>query len=284
MYETFWGLAESPFQNSVDRRWYYESPMHEEALARLFFLIEHRRRCAILTGAAGTGKSLMLNILTEQLRRTQRHMAVIDLLGLSAHELLWQSAVALNATPCGSDSSWHIWRSLHDHLTGLQQSRLQTVVILDHFDRAETDCVRVLERLMHLDNGPVCWMTLIIVTQNIEGSLASSELADWSDLRIELSSLNRDETACYVNELMQKAGCHRDVFDSQALDTLFERTNGIPRRINRLCDLSLLAAMGEGRDTVDRSVLSMACAELPSRFEVHDTLPPLPDFVRHSVH
>ena len=45
MYANYWGLAETPFRNTLDARWFYESPVHEEALARLLFLIENQRRC-----------------------------------------------------------------------------------------------------------------------------------------------------------------------------------------------------------------------------------------------
>ena len=57
MYETYWGLAESPFRNLLDDRWFYESPSHEEVLARLHFLVDQRRLCGLLGGPRGTGKS-----------------------------------------------------------------------------------------------------------------------------------------------------------------------------------------------------------------------------------
>ncbi len=40
MYDNYWGLWESSFYNTINVRWFHESPSREEALARLHFLIE----------------------------------------------------------------------------------------------------------------------------------------------------------------------------------------------------------------------------------------------------
>lgn len=43
MYQAHWGLRESPFRGLLDPKFFYQSPTHEEALARLHFLVEQRR-------------------------------------------------------------------------------------------------------------------------------------------------------------------------------------------------------------------------------------------------
>jgi len=62
MYQTHWGLQESPFRGCLDPKSFYQSPTHEEALARLHFLVEHGRRLGLLTGPSGSGKSLLLEV------------------------------------------------------------------------------------------------------------------------------------------------------------------------------------------------------------------------------
>src|SRR6056297_1417571 len=59
MIEKYWGLKFNPFQNVISDRWYYESPMHEETLSRLYYIIEQRQKCGLLLGEEGTGKSLL---------------------------------------------------------------------------------------------------------------------------------------------------------------------------------------------------------------------------------
>ena len=60
MYQTYWGLSSAPFDNRLSASAFYESPHHEEALARLFYCIEEHRSLAVLHGPAGCGKTTML--------------------------------------------------------------------------------------------------------------------------------------------------------------------------------------------------------------------------------
>ena len=62
MYTKYWGLQESPFRGSLDPRYYFNSPSHDEALARLQFVVENQRRLALTLGDSGSGKSLLLQI------------------------------------------------------------------------------------------------------------------------------------------------------------------------------------------------------------------------------
>ena len=66
MARKYWGLRESPFREALDWRRFYPSPMHEEALARLEFLVTDRRRLGLLLGAPGCGKSLVLEVFARR--------------------------------------------------------------------------------------------------------------------------------------------------------------------------------------------------------------------------
>ena len=37
MYEAYWNLAEAPFDNSPNPKFFYRSPEHDEALTRLVY-------------------------------------------------------------------------------------------------------------------------------------------------------------------------------------------------------------------------------------------------------
>jgi len=81
MYSQHFGLTETPFANTLDPHWFYQSPGHEEALARLMYVVDQRRRCGVLLGPAGTGKSLLLTVLLAETRRLPREVVLVDLLG-----------------------------------------------------------------------------------------------------------------------------------------------------------------------------------------------------------
>lgn len=262
MYESYWQLAESPFRALLDDRWFHDSPLHEEALSRLFFLVEQQRRFGLLAGPPGTGKSLLLHVLDRQVRRTQRQAIFLDLTGLTEQELLRQLAESLNLSPWGDDSRSGLWRRIQDHLTGLRLARLHLVLMFDHLDHSSEECRQALERLLHSECGLAGWITTLVTARNGTGRLIQGELSELIDLRIELAAFDFRQTEQYVRDLLQKAGCERDVFTPDALQSLFEHTHGIPRRINRLCDLVLLAGMSEQRTTIEPDVVDSAAAEL----------------------
>jgi general secretion pathway protein A len=265
MYANYWGLSEIPFKNTLDVRWFYESPGHEEALARLLFLIEQHRRCGVLWGPSGTGKSLILELLRREAARNGGEVALVDVLGHGSREMLWEVLAGLGLAPGVDDSQFRLWRLLHDHVLANRHSLAALVLVLDHIDRAQTDCLAAIERLQHLSAGGQTGLTLILgVTSERAGGHAQT-LCDISDLRIDLAPLNRQEMQQYVESLLGRAGAARPLFDAPALDRLFDESRGVPREVNRLCDLALLAGMADQAAHVDESIVGAAAEELHVR-------------------
>ncbi|MDD2856361.1 MAG: ATPase, partial [Desulfuromonadaceae bacterium] len=54
MYKNYFGFKEKPFSKTPDPRFLFLSRSHEEALARLEFVVEERE-LAVLTGEIGCG-------------------------------------------------------------------------------------------------------------------------------------------------------------------------------------------------------------------------------------
>lgn len=262
MYAAYWGLTESPFQNTLDLRWFYESSAHDEALSRLFFLVEQERRCGLLSGPAGTGKSLLLEMLFRETNRTQRAAARIDLVGRTSDEVVWDMSAALGLAPRRQSTSRELWQGLQDRLQAHRFSRTPTVVLFDHVDRATSDGVAAVQRLLHIGSSTSSGITFVLTTRDESVSRLPEALAAASDLHIELAALDRAQTREYVETLLGEAGASRTIFDPSAINQLQEITHGIPRDINRLCDLSLLAAMTDDLTRVTGAVVLAAAQEL----------------------
>jgi general secretion pathway protein A len=262
MYEAHWGLKTSPFRIAADDRWFYESPGHEEALARLYFLIEERRPCGVLQGAAGTGKTLLFRMIERELARTQRHRVSIDLTSLDGDELLWELAEALELTPADNEPPRRLWQLVDDQLNALALSEIETVVLLDAWERSDAGCTAVVERLLGSARGCDGGLTVIVGVRARPDAKMPGILAEFSDLRIELNPLDRLHTAEYVRSHLGTAGATCDVFDRAALAAVYEHSGGVPRQINRLCHFALLVGMGEERTSVDAACVTRAAREL----------------------
>jgi general secretion pathway protein A len=265
MYAKYWGLKETPFQHRLDGRCFYESAGHAEALARLMYLVEQHRRCGVLQGPAGTGKSLVLELLRREAARTGAEVALVNLMGSSARDALWETLSELGLSPAVNNSQYALWRRLHDHVLADRYAHVPIVLIFDHLDRANADCVTVVERLQHLSWTGECGLTLILGVTSHRAAGLGETLREISDLRIDLPPLERDETQHYIEAHLSRAGADRPVFDRSAFDRLFEETRGIPRELNRLCELSLLAGMADHAVHIDAAIVSAAAEELHAR-------------------
>jgi general secretion pathway protein A len=266
MYANYWGLADTPFRNGIETRCYYQSPGHEEALARLLFLVENRRRCGVLAGAAGTGKSLVLEIARGEALRAGSDVASIDLFGRSSREMVWEILAGLRRSPGVDETPHRLWRKLHDHVLANQGGQGSLVLILDHLDRAHADCLGVVERLQHVAAGAETGLTLILGVRQQRDTALWQGLREISDLRIELEALDREQTRRYIEARILRAGGEAVIFDQSAIDRLFEETRGIPRELNRLCDLALLAGMADHATQIDEPIVAAAAEELHVRF------------------
>jgi general secretion pathway protein A len=215
-----------------------------------------------LIGSAGTGKTFLLNLLLRQIARTQRQVAFVDLLGLDCEEMLAELMGGLRIGGIADRRRFALWREIEDFLKGSHTCRVQTVLIFDHLERAPVETVRAVERLMHVGGASSEFMSVVIATRTLELPNCPTSLGGIADLRIHLPTLDRQETGNYVEQLLYRAGCRNGIFDELAIDVLYEQSLGIPRDINRLCDLSLLAAMGAEQTRVDERIVVAASLEL----------------------
>jgi type II secretory pathway predicted ATPase ExeA len=255
MYESYWGLTDSPFTSRLSTRWFHESPVHEEGIARLFYLIEQQRGFGVLNGEPGTGKSLLLKSLGEQVQRSGRHVANVNLNGLDQHEMLWQLATKLDLSPADSESRWSLWRRIEDEIRARQLTGIHSVLILDHLDQADSTCHTMVQRLVGSATEFGNRVTFIVALRTDGLGRLARMISALSDLQVELTYLQLDETDEFIRELLATAGAERDVFEGDAVIRIHTHSQGCPRMINRLCELSMIAAMAESSDIVTGEIV-----------------------------
>ena len=267
MYESYWGLSAAPFSNRLSTKWFHESENHEEALARLFYLIEQKRGFGLLSGSAGTGKSLTLKVLCKQVQRSQRHVAYTNLLGVDAQEMLWNLALALGLAPSESESRWNLWRKITDQMHSLQMTGTQTIFLFDHFERADPTCLSLLERLFCTAAEACSLSTFITAVRTKELPRLSGILSELADLRVELAPLQLDETDEFITDMLKQAGSDRQIFTNDATLQIHAHTQGCPRLINRLCELSMIAGMAADKDKIDGALVNSVSSSLVTRLD-----------------
>ena len=269
---SFWGFRHWPFARSVSERHLFVGAAHEEACARLLFLIEERRRCGLLSGAAGTGKSCLLRQVQSAAMRLGRLCVRLDATGLDASEFAWQIADGCHAECRVGDSSAQIWSSLQARLSGLAVVNQPVVVLIDHFDLVEFGCGQTLRRLMQLADSTGADQTVLIAARE-RFTAPLPLLLDVVELHVELTAWSEYETSRYIADSLQRAGTGETIFTIDAVSTIHRHAQGIPARVAWLCDLALLAAMSGDQRRVTAHVVKAAIDELePTSLSPRDRL------------
>jgi len=256
MYQSHWGLTQSPFGSSFDARFFYESPTHEEALARLNFLVEQRRRLGLMLGPPGSGKSLLLELFAVAQRRAGRAVARVALTGREPAEVLAELLGQLRRPASPDEPTALLWRRLDDCLAERRFEQTPVVLLLDDADRAGLAVGPLLERLVRYDPLPEMRLTIALAAEPKNLARLDHRLLDLVELRIDLEPWLTEATADYVRTVLSQAGRREPLFDDSAIERLHQLTGGIPRRVAQLADLALLAGAGAeaeqvGADTID---------------------------------
>ncbi len=262
MYESHWGLSESPFRGLTDPRYFYRSPTHDEALARLSFLIENRRRLGLLLGAPGSGKTLLLNVLERQLKEMGCQVVVVNLLSLDARAMLWELATQLNRNPYEQETSFQIWRGILDRVAENRYQQLPTVFLFDDIDEADPEVLTYVARLVRHDPSEESLLTTVLTADPEAQRRLGRRILELVELRIDLESWEPDDTLHYLADSLEKAGSHRPVFAKAAAWRLHELTGGVPRQVSNLAEMALLAGASQQLPQIDSATVESVYDEL----------------------
>lgn len=264
MYETHWGLRESPFRGVVNPRYFYCSPTHDEALARLQYLVRNGCRLGLLVGMPGSGKTLLLEVFARQMRSLGHQVAAVNLLGLTAREFLWELATQLQRSPNPTDASFQLWRTVVDRLTENRYQRLPTVLLLDDADEALPEVSAHVVRLVRQEPAATSSLTVVLAADPRRAKRLGRRLLELCDLRMELELWEPEDTCQYVEQSLTTAGAGHAVFDGAATLRLHELAHGVPRQVNQLAELALVAGAGQRLTQIDQATVDAVYEELHS--------------------
>jgi type II secretory pathway predicted ATPase ExeA len=266
MYESYWQLNSKPFENSTESGFYYPGESHQGAMLKLRYALESRRGAAVLSGAAGLGKTLVARTLLQQLPESfapQVHlvfpqMPADRLLAYLAKELSGRTGAPLSSV----DQSVN---RIEQALGQIVDAGQHAVVVLDEAHLIQDSrTLETIRLLLNFEFQSQPALTLLLVGH--PSLLTTLERIPEFDERIAVKCLlrrfNLEESVSYIHHRLQAAGASRAIFEPDALEAIHRVAYGIPRRINRLCDLALLVGFAEEQPTIDADRITSVAEEL----------------------
>ena len=269
MYQSFWGLSAKPFENTPDPRFFYTSAQHEEALTRLVYGVRENKGAVMLTGVFGCGKTLLAQVLLNELDRDAFRVSLINNPMMSSVELLRSVATRLGAANLPDRKSEILKDALLDTigelLMGNCRDGKQTVLLLDEMHVVEDrDVLEDLRMLLNFQLQDRFLMTMILMGQPelTKHISVNKQFNQRIAMRYHVGQFDLQDTAAYIRHRLKVAGASRDLFAESALSLIFQKSGGIPRRINQVCDMALFLGSTLGSKEVTSSVVSDAAQSL----------------------
>jgi general secretion pathway protein A len=153
-------------------------------------------------------------------------------------------------------------RTVVDHLIANRYQQISSVLLVDDADEAREDVLIEVARLAQINVDRNAQMTIILSVQPARIGRIGPRLLDLAELRIDVEPWEADETAAYIKTSLARAGRSTPAFNEAALSRLHELSGGVPRRVQQLADLALLAGAGQNLGQIDAEVIDTVIGEL----------------------
>ncbi len=270
MYKDYWGLKDFPFENTPNPKFLYHSKEHEEALFRLLYVVEQRKGAAMLTGIFGCGKTVLGRALINQLSKNIYRVALINNPYLKSVELLRSIARQLGVTELSEKlnemSADTFLQRIEEVLINNFRDGKETLLIIDeaHMIR-DDDIFEELRLLLNFQTEDRFLLTLILMGQSelMEKVRKHKPFAQRVALGYHLSPFDLQDTKKYIEHRLEVSGAKNpQLFTDQAIEIVFQNSGGIPRRINQICDMSMLTGFNNSASLIDENIVQDVIASL----------------------
>jgi general secretion pathway protein A len=268
MYTDFYKLNRNPFEITPDPYFLYSTKQHKEALAALYYGVRQRKGFVVLTGEAGTGKTLLIRCLLQLCKGTDIASAYVFNSRLSAMDFLSYVATDLGLAVSGKQKS-EILHELNRFLLMRYQKKLTTMIVVDEAQHLSTDILEEIRLLTNLETAEEKLVQIVLVGQSeLSDKLDSYELRQLKQriaLRGYLQPLDLENTKGYIHCRLQLAGAGAEagmLFPDETALRVHHYSRGIPRLINTISDNALITAFARQLTTVLPSIIEEVAAEL----------------------
>jgi general secretion pathway protein A len=288
-------LAQRPFGQSLDQRFFYPSQSHMTVRNDVRRALQQREGLVVVTGASGTGKTLLCRTLLQELEAGACASIVLDpritIEDLLLHVLAdfgvinGRGQIAL----AGAPTRHQLMRALQHFLASLIPMWGCAVLVIDEAQDLDPEMLEQLRLLLNFETDEAKLLQIVLVghpelNQTLRQHapqldervarrcelhpLSDAEIAPYIDHRLSMAhQLTRlsEVTILESNDGMYQASAPGVTFTKAAISVIATRSRGIPRAINVLCDRALEIAQERGVTRIDWRIMRAATRRVQAR-------------------
>ncbi|MGH8124562.1 MAG: XrtA/PEP-CTERM system-associated ATPase [Rhodanobacteraceae bacterium] len=279
MYETFYKLSGKPFRLTPDPVMLFPSKGHKRAMSYLLYGFEQGEGFVMITGAVGTGKTLLIQKLFEELARRNIAVASVASANLDGEDILPAVAAEFDL-PYEGRSKEALLQDLKQHLIALNARHSHALLVVDEAQTLTPTALEMLRILSNLELKGHALLQIFLVGQTDLRRIIVSNRMEQLRQRIiasfRLEPLELEESRAYIQHRLHAVGWNNDPKLAPGLFAAVHRASrGIPRKINLIMDRLLLYGYLEELHALDQAALTTVLDEIRDEMpDVPQTLEP----------
>lgn len=266
MYQAFYKLHGKPFQLTPDPGMLYPSQGHKRAMAYLRYGFEQGEGFVVITGAVGTGKTLLIQKLFADLAHRNIAIASLASANLDGDDILPAVASAFDLA-YEARSKEALLQDVKRHLISLRGRQKHALLVVDE---AQTLTMAALEMLRILSNlevqGHALLQIFLVGQTELRRTIVSNHMEQLRQRIIashRLEPMSGDESRAYILHRLRAVGWNNDPrLAHEVFPEVFRAARGIPRKINLVMDRLLLHGYLEELHVLDQAALGVVLKEI----------------------
>lgn len=278
MYKLLYKLESRPFEPQPDPSFLWLGGKHKEALSVLRDGMLDNLGFVLLTGAEGTGKTVLVNGLTRGLKGDVV-WAVISEPNLDRIDFYNKIGTGFGIEKQFISKVQFLIQFSH-FLHKTHDAGKKVVLFVDDCHLLSQDILEELYLLSNIEKADAKLIDIFLVGQPEFNEMLDQPknkvVRQRLGLKARLAPLGRNETVDYISHRLKISGNSERIFTARAFQTIHQYSQGVPRFINLICEKALQTGSSQGEKNIDHKLI-LECVQklkLPVQLDSSDLKPP----------
>jgi len=251
-YEEYFGFSDTPFSRDIPVNELLKTKRWNELVERLKYVAK-KREFGVFTGEPGSGKTTALRRMAMELDKNRFRILYVYDSDLTPRNFYVETLHQLDYSP--KFFRGEAKRQLMKALSEIAQGNQIPVIVVDEAHLLSHEMLEEIRFLLNLDMDSKSSCSLILVGQTELRSKLKLQIHQAIDgrvdMRFQLEAMESEETAIYVKQHLERVKCSREIFTDSALKVIYDYSGGMPRKVNKVAQLSLMAAASQEKQLID---------------------------------